>query len=71
MKRNAEAADAYGRAITLLSAQGQKSQLWTLQLLRASALEKANRWPEARQALLDGLAVSPDQPLLLNFLGYA
>src|SRR6185503_3376652 len=29
------------------------------------------RWPEAKQALLAGLAVAPDQPLLLNFLGYA
>jgi Flp pilus assembly protein TadD len=71
MKRNSEAADAYGRAIALAGAQGQKDNLWTLQLLRASALEDANRWPEAKQALQGGLALAPDQPLLLNFLGYA
>jgi tetratricopeptide (TPR) repeat protein len=71
MKRNSEAADAYGRAVALAGAQGQKDNLWTLQLLRASALEDANRWPEAKQALQAGLALAPDQPLLLNFLGYA
>jgi tetratricopeptide (TPR) repeat protein len=71
MKRNVEAADAYGRAVALANAQGPKSQLWTLLLLQASALEQANRWPEAKLALQQGLAIAPDQPLLLNFLGYA
>jgi len=40
-------------------------------LLQANALEEANRWPEAKAALQQGLTLSPDQPLLLNFLGYA
>jgi tetratricopeptide (TPR) repeat protein len=71
MKRRSEAADAYGRAIAMATAANQKADLWTLQLLRASALEQANRWPEAKQALQAGLALNPDQPLLLNFLGYA
>ncbi len=70
MKRNAEAAVAYGRAIALANAQGAKTDLWSLQLLRASALEEAGRWPEAKQALEQGLASAPDQPLLLNYLGY-
>jgi Flp pilus assembly protein TadD len=71
MKRNNEAADAYGRAIAF--AQGQKldGQLWSLLLLRASSLEDAGRWPEARAALQQALALEPEQPLLLNFLGYA
>jgi tetratricopeptide (TPR) repeat protein len=71
MKRHGQAADAYGRAIALAQAQNLKSELWTLLLLRANALEDGNRWPEARQALQQGLALAPDQPLLLNFLGYA
>ena len=70
MGRHHEAADAYGRAIALATAQGLKSDLWTLLLFRASALEEAGRWQEARQALEQGLALAPDQPLLLNFLGY-
>lgn len=71
MKRPAQAADAYGRAIALAQAQNLKGELWTLLLLRANALQDAGRWPEAKAALQQGLALAPDQPLLLNFLGYA
>ena len=71
MKRHSEAADAYGRAIALAQAQGLQSELWPLLLLQASALEEADRWPEAKAALQQGLTLAPDQPLLLNFLGYA
>ena len=70
MKRSGEAADAYGRAIALANAQGTKTDIWSLQLLRASALEEAGRWPEAKQALQQGLTLAPEQPLLLNYLGY-
>jgi tetratricopeptide (TPR) repeat protein len=71
MKRYDEAAAAYGRAVELARAQGLKSDLWPLYLLQASALEEANRWPQAKQALQAGLAIAPEQPLILNFLGYA
>src|SRR5205085_4385075 len=70
LKRHAQAADAYGRAIALAQAQNLKSELWSLLLLRAGALEDGNRWPEARAALQQALAIAPDQPLLLNFMGY-
>jgi tetratricopeptide (TPR) repeat protein len=70
-KRFNEAADAYGRAIGMANAQGLKDELWPLHLLRATALEDANRWPEAKQALHSALALAPEQPLILNFLGYA
>jgi tetratricopeptide (TPR) repeat protein len=71
MKRYNEAADAYARAIDLARTQGLKDQLWPLYLLQASALEDADRWPETKQALHAALALSPEQPLVLNFLGYA
>ena len=70
-KRYNEAEAAYARAIAMATAQGQKDELWTLHLLRATALEDANRWPEAKQALHTALALAPEQPLILNFLGYA
>jgi tetratricopeptide (TPR) repeat protein len=67
-----EAADAYGRAIGLSRAQqGVQTDLWPLFLLRATALEAAGRWPETKQALQAALVMAPDQPLILNFLGYA
>jgi tetratricopeptide (TPR) repeat protein len=71
LDRHGEAADAFGRAVALARAQGLKDELWSLLLLQANALEEANRWPEAKAALQQALALAPDQPLLLNFLGYA
>jgi tetratricopeptide (TPR) repeat protein len=70
MGRHAEAADAYGKALAFARARNTGGDLWTLLLLRAAALEDANRWPEAKQALQEGLALAPEQPLLLNFMGY-
>jgi tetratricopeptide (TPR) repeat protein len=71
MGRHVEAADAFGRAATIATQQGLKTELWPLLLLRANALEQANRWSEAKAALQQGLTIAPDQPLLLNFMGYA
>jgi tetratricopeptide (TPR) repeat protein len=71
MKRHNEAAAAYGKAIALANVQGLRTQLWPLYLLQANAFEEAGRWPETKQALQQGLALAPDQPLLLNFMGYA
>jgi tetratricopeptide (TPR) repeat protein len=71
MDRHQEAADAYGRAAALANGQGLKAALWPILLLQANALEEANRWPEAKAALQQAIAINPDQPLLLNFLGYA
>jgi tetratricopeptide (TPR) repeat protein len=65
-----EAAAAYGRAIAL-SANNRADERWPLLLLQASAFEQADRWPEARQALGAALALAPNEPLILNFLGYA
>jgi tetratricopeptide (TPR) repeat protein len=71
MGRYAEAADAFGRSVALANAQGLKADLWSTMLLQANALKEANRWPEAKAVLQQALVTSPDQPLLLNFLGYA
>jgi tetratricopeptide (TPR) repeat protein len=71
MERHNEAADAFGRGVALGRAQGVKGDLWTLLLLQANALQDAKRWPEAKSVLEQALLLSPDEPLLLNFLGYA
>ncbi|HEY7005597.1 MAG TPA: tetratricopeptide repeat protein [Sphingomicrobium sp.] len=71
MERHGESADAFGRAVALANQHGLKTQLWPLLLLQANALEQANRWPEAKAALQQALALAPEQPLLLNFMGYA
>ena len=44
---------------------------WRLLYLRAVALEQAKRWPEAETDLKAALKANPDEPELLNFLGYS
>jgi len=68
--RHDEAAAAYARALQL-AGQAKPEIRWPLLLLRASALEEGNRWPEAKSDLTQALGLAPDEPLILNFLGYA
>ncbi|MEP4379914.1 MAG: tetratricopeptide repeat protein [Alphaproteobacteria bacterium] len=44
---------------------------WGLLYTRGIALERAKRWDRAEQDFLKALDVAPDQPLVLNYLGYS
>lgn len=44
---------------------------WRVLYLRGIALERAGRWPEAERDLQAALSANPDEPELLNFLGYS
>ncbi len=70
LNRFPEAADAYGGAIRMAQGGEASDEMWELQLYRASALEEAGRWAEAKAAVGAAMALSPDNSLLLNFLGY-
>ncbi|WP_037501491.1 tetratricopeptide repeat protein [Sphingomonas jaspsi] len=70
LDRHAEAAKVYGRAIDAATAEGAQSSLWSLYLLRASSLEEVDRWADAKADLKQALALEPENPILLNFLGY-
>lgn len=70
MERHDEAAAAYEEAIERFTNAGDK-RIWPLLLLRASELEAAGRWPEAKAALGSAIAMAPNEPLVLNFLGYS
>ncbi len=70
--RHGDAAESYLRAVALTPASGAGAvDAWSNYLLAGSALEQAGRWPEARASIEQGLKLAPDNPLLLNFLGYA
>jgi tetratricopeptide (TPR) repeat protein len=70
MDRHAEAAAAYGEAIKRSTNGRGGDDLWTLHLLRAASLEQADHWPESKAELATAMKLEPDNPLLLNFLGY-
>jgi tetratricopeptide (TPR) repeat protein len=68
MYRNLE---RYGEAepiYTELIAQQQDD--WRLYFARGAARERLRRWPEAEADLRRALDLSPDQPDVLNYLGY-
>ncbi|HEX2764400.1 MAG TPA: tetratricopeptide repeat protein, partial [Allosphingosinicella sp.] len=72
LDRQAEAAEAYGRALDLArGADAPGHPLWTLWMLRGSALTQAGRWPEGKAALEQAHKLAPDQPVVLNYLGYS
>ena len=44
---------------------------WRPYYLRAMAYDRLDRWPEAEADLLKAMELAPDEPELLNYLGYA
>jgi tetratricopeptide (TPR) repeat protein len=71
-QRHAEAATAYAKALDLVKAGGEAQHpLWALWLLRGSALTQAGDWKGGKAALEEARRLGPDQPVVLNFLGYS
>ncbi len=72
LERQAEAAQVYERAITVAQdAPEAADRLWSLYLLQGGALERSGNWAAAKPALEKAVALSPLQPVALNYLGYA
>lgn len=67
-----DAARAYGAAIARAQRGGSAgADGWTLWFLRGSMLERAGRWPEAEADLRAALQRAPEEPVVLNYLGYS
>lgn len=69
-KRFEEAIDYYNRAIALLGPKPEKSH-WTYYYARGTSYERIKKWPQAEVDLQKALQLAPDQPLVLNYLGYS
>lgn len=66
-QRFEEAVTAYDQAVRRMDGDPD----WGLLYTRGIALERAKRWERAEQDFLKALEASPDQPLVLNYLGYS
>ena len=66
--RFTEATQAYDRALALRG--GDKAADWPLYFARAVAEQGTKNWDAAEIDLKKALALSPDEPTLLNYLGY-
>jgi tetratricopeptide (TPR) repeat protein len=68
-KRFIEAVEAYDTAIARSNPSEQRN--WTLYYSRGIALERATLWQRAEADFLKALELSPEQPHVLNYLGYS
>ncbi|QBL93894.1 hypothetical protein KSAC_16710 [Komagataeibacter saccharivorans] len=66
----AEALDAYQHAIALTPHRLEGDD-WRLLFGEAIAQERQNHWPQARTILQQALQLAPNEPDLLNYLGYS
>ena len=62
-------ASAYNRAIARVGEL--QEQHWTLLYSRAIAYERSDEWGKAEPDFLKALDLMPEQPLVLNYLGYS
>ena len=63
------AAEAYGQALAITG--GESPADWRFYYVRGIAYERAKQWPQAEADFLKALDLNPDQPQVLNYLGYS
>jgi tetratricopeptide (TPR) repeat protein len=66
--RFADAVTAYDEALRRVA--GPTAAEWPLLYTRGIANERAGRWPEAEADFQRALALSPEQPYVMNYLAY-
>jgi tetratricopeptide (TPR) repeat protein len=68
-ERYEQATAAYGGALSRIGTL--KDRHWVILYARAMTYDKLKRWEDAERDLLRANELSPDQPFLLNYLGYS
>lgn len=68
-KKFDQSADAYSRAIQRIGQMEKRH--WPLLYARGIAYERAKQWPKAEADFKQALVYEPEQPYVLNYLGYS
>jgi tetratricopeptide (TPR) repeat protein len=68
-KSFAECAEVYSKAVDNLAVPEKAN--WVLFYFRGICYERSKQWPKAEADLKKALELFPDQPLVLNYLGYS
>ncbi|WP_417512910.1 tetratricopeptide repeat protein [Minwuia sp.] len=68
-KRFEEAAKVYAETIERMETPGARH--WSIFYAHGIALERTGRWEEGEKSLIKALELNPDQPLVMNYLGYS
>ena len=69
LERYAEAVPAYDRALDLIGEPDE--QHWVVFFARGISHERVGQWPEAEADFRKALELRPEQPQVLNYLGYS
>lgn len=69
MEKYPEAVKAYDKAIAITAHEDERR--WGLYYARGVAQERSKQWNEAEHDLREALRLKPDQPQVLNYLGYS
>jgi tetratricopeptide (TPR) repeat protein len=70
LRANERWAESAAALDPLIAGEGDKPD-WRLLYMRGIALERAGRWDGAERDLLTAVKLNPDEPDLLNYLGYS
>ncbi|WP_241560748.1 tetratricopeptide repeat protein [Paenirhodobacter populi] len=68
-ERYADAVTAYDKAIALIGEPGPRD--WFVYFARGISEHKSDQWDKAEKDFREALTLSPDQPSVLNYLGYS
>src|SRR3954469_15293265 len=68
-KEFAECADAYTKAVDTISKPERPN--WVLYYFRGICYERSKQWPKSEADMKKALELYPEQPLVLNYLGYS
>ncbi len=68
-KQYGAAAATYGQALAALAPDDKAA--WTLRYFRGISFERDKQWPKAEADFQEALRLNPDQPVVLNYLGYS
>ena len=61
--------EAYSKALELTG--GENASDWRFYYVRGISYERSKQWPQAESDFLKALELRPDQPQVLNYLGYS
>ncbi len=69
-KKFADCADTYTKGIDVVAANGDKPN-WVYHYFRGICLERSKQWAKAEVDMKKALELQPEQPHVLNYLGYS
>ena len=66
-----EAIKSYTRAIEVAKRETYTEAIWPILFLRGISFERSKNWASAEADFISALELSPDQPQVLNYMGYS